>query len=162
MTLEVLSWDEYFMSVAFLSSLRSVDSGKRGGACVVNQENRIVGIGYCGLPRGMDHLPPDSEDNFFVCHSIMNAILNKNQSDIRGCRIYSTRYPCNECAKMIIQAGIGRVTYSGGQISQASQILFTMAGVSVCQYIPRNRTSVLLVPNDSKSSPLVSIGSSAQ
>lgn len=144
--MEVLSWDEYFMSVAFLSSLRSVEKNLRGGACIVNQDNRIVGIGYCGIPRGMDGTPPNSDSKYFVCHSIMNAILNKNQYDIRGCRIYSTRYPCNECAKLIIQAGMNRVTFSSGKINEASQMLFTLAGVSVCQYSPKRRDSVILDP----------------
>ena len=132
------------MSVAFLSAMRSVDDSRPGGACIVNRENRIVGIGYCGLPRGMDEVPIDDDARFYICHSIMNAILNKNQYDISGCRIYATRYPCNECAKLIIQAGIRRVTFSGGEQPEASRMLFTLAGVSVCQYVPKRRTSVIL------------------
>ena len=143
--MEVLSWDEYFMSVAYLSSLRSIDENHRGGACIVNQENRIVGIGYCGLPRGMGDFPVDHERHFFMCHSIMNAILNKNQYDIRGCRLYTTFFPCSECAKMIIQAGITRVTFSGGVSVEATQILFNLAGVSVCRYAPRNRERIQLI-----------------
>lgn len=130
------------MSVAFLSSMRSIDINNRGGACVVNPENRIVGIGYCGLPRGMGEFPSDHERHFFMCHSIMNSILNKNQYDIRGCRLYTTRFPCCECAKMIIQAGVTRVTFSGGEAVEATQILFNLAGVSVCRYVPKNRDRV--------------------
>ena len=148
----VLSWDEYFMSTAFLSAMRSIDSQGTGGACIVNNDNRIVGIGYCGYPRGMDSVPltgDESDDpKFYVCHSIMNAILNKNQYDIRGCRIYCTHFPCNECAKMIIQCGINRVTYSKdpvtGSQSDASRMLFNLAGVSVCRYLPKNREAVIL------------------
>jgi tubulin polyglutamylase TTLL6/13 len=159
--MEVLSWDEYFMSVAFLSSLRSVDPQWQGGACVVNPENRIVGIGYCGLPRGMEDHPENFDPKFFVCHSIMNAILNKNQYDIRGCRIYSTRYPCNECAKLIIQAGITRVTYSSGPIQEASQILFSLAGVSICQYMPKRRKAVeLKFPTNSNPPTVISCDNS--
>ena len=131
------------MSVAFLSSLRSVDPSNRGGACIVNRENRIVGIGYCGFPRGIEYTREDAK--FCMCHSIMNAILNKNQYDIRGCRLYTTRFPCNECAKLVTQSGISRVTFSGEcveEIVAASRILFTLAGISVCQFIPRNRDKV--------------------
>ena len=130
------------MATAFLSAMRSIDEAQPGGACIVNTDNRIVGIGYCGFPRGLDEIPVSSDDSdspkFYVCHSIMNAILNKNQYDIRGCRLYCTNFPCNECAKMIIQSGITRVTYSAeledGTNSEASKILFTLAGVSVCRY----------------------------
>ncbi len=151
--MEVLNWDEYFMSVAFLSSLRSIDSSHQAGACIVNQENRIVGIGYCGLPRGMDNVPNDGDEmddsTLYLCHSVMNAIINKNQYDVRGCRIYCTHFPCNECAKMILQSGINRVTYSSPNGEQeATKLLFTLAGVSVCPYYPKTRTSVTLeAPN---------------
>ena len=147
---DVLKWDEYFMSVAFLSSMRSIEGNNQGGACIVNMDNRIVGIGYCGLPRGMDDFPRSGEvsddPKFYICHSIMNAILNKNQYDIRGCRLYCTHLPCNECAKMIIQSGISRVTYSVdtgmSETNDASRVLFSLAGVSNCKFVPRNRQKV--------------------
>jgi len=135
--MDVLSWDEYFTSVASLSSLRSVNPKRKGGACIINKENRIVGIGYCGLPRGIETPPPGHDRDFFVCHAVMNAILNKNQYDVRGCRIYTTQYPCSECAKMIIQAGLSRVVYSCGTPTEATQILFTLAGISLLRYIPK-------------------------
>lgn len=142
---EVLSWDEYFMSVAFLSSLRSIDPKHRGGTCIVNRENRIVGIGYCGYPRGLEKCESEEEKRFCMCHSIMNAILNKNQYDIRGCRVYTTRFPCNECAKLVTQSGIARVTYAGSQPNEeASRILFTLAGVSLCQFTPKDKTQIVL------------------
>jgi dCMP deaminase len=134
----VLSWDEYFMSVAFLSALRSVDPQMKGGACVVNSENRIVGIGYCGYPRGIDSEPSSHDKGLFLCHSVMNAILNKNQHDVRGSRIYTTRYPCSECAKMIIQAGVKRIIFNSGVPIEASQILFDLAGVPVIRLSPGN------------------------
>lgn len=140
--MEVLSWDEYFISVAFLSSLRSIDSQHKGGACIVNKENRIVGIGYCGFPRGMDCLPQGHDRELFICHAVMNAILNKNQYDVRGCRIYTTRFPCSDCAKLIIQAGLSRVVYNSGLPTDATQILFTLAGVSLLNYIPRRQSSL--------------------
>jgi dCMP deaminase len=150
--MDVLSWDEYFMSVAFLSAQRSIDEGKRGGACVVNTDNRIVGIGYCGFPRGVETEPFQHERRLFLCHAVMNAILNKNQFDVRGSRIYTTRFPCSECAKMIIQAGISRVIYSAGDVAEAPRILFSLAGVSVLRYIPKNRKNVILrSPEEAKS-----------
>lgn len=139
--MDVLSWDDYFTAVAFLSSLRSVDPLKKGGACIVNKENRIVGTGYCGFPRGMDSLPPGHDPDFFTCHAVMNAILNKNQYDVTGCRIYTTRFPCSDCAKMIIQAGLSRVVYSNGRVNEATQILFSLGGISLLKYAPRNRES---------------------
>lgn len=156
---EVLNWDEYFMSVAFLSSLRSIDSAHRAGACIVNQENRIVGIGYCGLPRAMDKVPIHGDETddlkLYLCHSVMNAILNKNQYDVRGCRIYCTHFPCNECAKMILQSGISRVIYSSPNGDQdATKMLFTLAGVSVCPYLPKNRRSVTLHAPVTKAHPV--------
>jgi len=138
------------MATAFLSSMRSIDTFRQGGACIVNTDNRIVGMGYCGFPRGFEEIPltRDESDSpkYYVCHSIMNAILNKNQYDIRGCRIYCTNFPCNECAKMIIQSGISRVTYSmeleDGPNSDASKILFTLAGVSVCRFSSEKTVAV--------------------
>ena len=150
--MDTLSWDEYFISVAFLSSMRSVDPNNRGGACLVNSENRIVGIGYCGLPRGIDELHDGDDGRYFVCHSIMNAILNKNQHDIKGSRVYTSRFPCSECAKLIIQAGVNRVIYSAGEIVEASKILFTLAGVSVFQFSPKTRKCVLLCATKNASS----------
>ena len=142
------------MAVAFLSSMRSVDEDRQGGACIVNTDNRIVGIGYCGYPRGMDSLPKtgdhSDDQKFYMCHSIMNAILNKNQYDIRDCRIYCTHFPCNECAKMIIQSGISRVTYSVDSVvdsvenHEATKILFSLAGVSSCRYLPKMKDIVVL------------------
>jgi dCMP deaminase len=159
----ILTWDEYFMSVAFLSSLRSVDADRKGGACIVNADNRIVGIGYCGYPRGVDDLSVGGDlvddKKLYVCHSIMNAILNKNQYDIRGCRLYCTHFPCNECAKMIIQSGISRVTYnvdvgaSSNENSEASKILFSLAGISSYRYQSSSRNSVVL--NHDAGTPLL-------
>jgi len=117
---EYLSWDEYFMSVALLSAQRSKDPSTQVGACIVNNNLRIVGIGYNGFPIGCsdDALPWGKVGEWentkypFVCHAEMNAILNKNQADIQGATIYTSLYPCNECAKLVIQSGIKRVVYA--------------------------------------------------
>ncbi|XP_076845658.1 deoxycytidylate deaminase isoform X3 [Brachyhypopomus gauderio] len=110
---DYLEWPEYFMSVAFLSAQRSKDPNSQVGACIVNQENKIVGIGYNGMPNGCDDdLLPWSraaEDKLdtkypYVCHAELNAIMNKNSADVKGCSMYVALFPCNECAKLIIQA----------------------------------------------------------
>lgn len=117
---EYLSWNKYFMELAILSSKRSKDPNSQVGACIVNDDNRIVGIGYNGLPKGMN----DDAFNWsrtndylnskypFVCHAEMNAILNSNHIlNLKNTTIYTTLFPCNECTKLIIQSGIKKVIY---------------------------------------------------
>lgn len=114
----VLSWDEYFMAMAQLSALRSKDPSTQVGACIVNSENRIVGAGYNGFPIGCsdDFFPWASEGDFaqtknpYVCHAELNAVLNA-VTNLQGCRIYVSLFPCHECAKVIIQAGIKEVIF---------------------------------------------------
>ena len=114
-----LSWDEYFMAVALLSSQRSKDPNTQVGACVANKENKIVGVGYNGFPLGCsdDDLPWARTGEFletkypYVCHAELNAVLNSISRDLRGCRIYVGLFPCNECTKVIIQAGIEEIIY---------------------------------------------------
>ena len=141
----VLSWDEYFMSVAHLSALRSKDPNTQVGACIVNSDKRIVGLGYNGFPRGCDDdsYPWDREGDFldtkypFVFHAELNAILNSIQS-LKGCTIYVSLFPCNECAKAIIQSGIKCVVYEsdkydGTDGNIASKKMFRDAGVELVQ-----------------------------
>ena len=114
-----LSWDEYFMAVALLSSQRSKDPNTQVGACVANRENKIVGVGYNGFPLGCsdDDLPWARTGDFldtkypYVCHAELNAVLNSISRDLRGCRIYVGLFPCNECTKVIIQAGIEEIIF---------------------------------------------------
>ena len=117
---EYLSWNDYFMQLAILSSKRSKDPSSQVGACIVNSDNRIVGIGYNGLPKGMnDDTFNWSRNNDFlyskypyICHAEMNAILNSNETlKLKDTTIYTTLYPCNECTKLIIQSGIKKVIY---------------------------------------------------
>ena len=116
---DYLSWDEYFMAVALLSAQRSKDPNTQVGACIVNEQNRIVGVGYNGLPRGCsdDDMPWSRDGNFleskyaYVCHAELNAVLNAISTDLRQCRIYVTLFPCNECVKVIMQSGIGEIVY---------------------------------------------------
>ncbi|CAM9187070.1 unnamed protein product [Discosporangium mesarthrocarpum] len=145
------------MSVAFLSAMRSKDPSTQVGACIVNQEKRIVGIGYNGFPMGCsdDELPwaRTAENELdtkypYVCHAEMNAILNKNSADVRGCRIYVALFPCNECAKLIIQSGIEEVVYLSDKYHStpsmtASRRLFNMSGVKYRQHVPQ-RSSITI------------------
>ena len=118
---DYLSWDEYFMSIAKLSSMRSKDPSTQVGACIVGHDNRILSIGYNGAPNGFDDkkFPWDREGSVldtkyaYVCHGEMNAILNYRGSrkDLENAKIYVDLFPCNECAKLIIQSGIKEVIY---------------------------------------------------
>ena len=111
---DYISWDEYFMGIALLSAKRSKDPSTQVGACIVNQFNKIVGIGYNGFPIGCsdDELPwarsaDDSNKTKYpyVVHAEANAILNSTK-DLHGSRMYVALFPCNECTKLIIQSGI--------------------------------------------------------
>lgn len=116
-----LSWDEYFMAIAKLSGMRSKDPSTQVGACIVSNDNRILSIGYNGAPNGFndDKFPWAREGNnletkyLYVCHAELNAILNYRGSrkDLENAKIYVDLFPCNECAKVIIQSGIKEVIY---------------------------------------------------
>ncbi len=142
----VLSWDECFMQIAKIIAQRSKDPNTQNGAAVVNPENIVVGLGYNGWPRGIDNdqLPWEREGKLsdtkyaYVVHAEENAIYNANH-DTKNCRIYCTLFPCNECAKTIIQNGIKEVIYESDKyhdsdICIASRKLFDLAGVKYRQY----------------------------
>ncbi|MCR5718458.1 MAG: dCMP deaminase family protein [Oscillospiraceae bacterium] len=148
---DYISWNEYFMGIASLSAQRSKDSNTQVGACIVNSENKIVSVGYNGMPTGCsdDEMPWEREGAFletkypFVCHAELNAILNSN-ADLHGCTLYVTLFPCNECAKAIIQSGIRRVIYlenkyAGTDSIRASELLFRLSGVACECYTPTGR-----------------------
>jgi dCMP deaminase len=151
-----LSWDEYFMSVAILSSLRSKDPNTQVGACIVNAENRIVGIGYNGFPAGCsdDSLPWSRAGDWletkypYVCHAELNAILNSDFGRMLDCRMYVNLFPCNECAKLIIQAGIKKVIYISDkyphdQTYQAAKRMLEMAGVETIRMpVPKRKIEI--------------------
>ena len=137
-----LTWEQYFMGVALLSAQRSKDPNTQVGSCIVDGRRRIVAIGYSGFPTGCsdDDLPWEREGAFldtkypYVCHAELNAILNRNSADISGCTIYTTLYPCNECAKAIVQSGIAEVVYLSdkhrdSETDEASRRIFALAGV---------------------------------
>jgi dCMP deaminase len=154
---DYISWDDYFMAVAQLSAHRSKDPGTQVGACIVNKNKRIIGIGYNGFPSGLsdDDLPWDREGAFldtkypYVCHAEMNAITNSsNKPDLDGSTMYVSLYPCNECAKLIVQSGIREVVYLSDKYAHddkfiAAQKIFKLAGVKTRQLVPVQKTIVL-------------------
>ena len=142
---DVLSWDQYFIGIAHLSAMRSKDPSTRVGACLVNSDKRVVGIGYNGLPAGCsdDIFPWEREGDPietkypYVVHAELNAILNSTTS-LKDCNLYVTMFPCNECAKAIIQSGIQRVYYESDKYAhtdmvKASKKMFEAAGVEFVQ-----------------------------
>ena len=148
---DVLTWDDYFMGLAHLSAQRSKDPNTQVGAVIVNNQNRVVGIGYNGFPYGCDDdvfpWARDGKSNDtkypYVVHAELNAILNSNQS-CKGCTIYVSLFPCNECAKAIIQSGIKEVIFDSNKYQntpsvQASMRMFDAAGVRYHQYHRTNR-----------------------
>ena len=139
-----IRWDEYFMGVALLSAQRSKDPNTQVGACIVNRDKKIVGVGYNGFPTGCsdEELPWNREGSFlntkypYICHAELNAILNSISRDLKGATIYVALFPCNECAKAIIQSGIKEVVYLSDKYKdsdavKASKIMFEQAGVAL-------------------------------
>ena len=142
---DYLSWDEYFMGLAKLSAKRSKDPSTQVGACIVSSDNRILSIGYNGAPNGFsdEDFPWDREGEplntkyLYVCHAELNAILNfrGNRKDFDGAKLYVDLFPCNECAKAIIQSGIKEVIYLSDKYKDqdnfiASKRLFDACGVT--------------------------------
>ena len=137
-----LSWQEYFMGIAFLSAKRSKDPVTQVGACIVI-DDKIIGIGYNGFPRGNndDNMPWGKEGEYletkypYVVHAELNAILNSNKS-VKDATIYVTHFPCNECSKAIIQSGISKVVYFSDKhkdkdSTKASVRMLENAGIEV-------------------------------
>ena len=138
---DYISWDEYFMGIAMLSSMRSKDPNTQVGACIVSPEHKILSMGYNGFPNGCSDdeftWAREGDDNkyFYSTHSELNAILNYRGGSLEGATIYVTLFPCNECAKAIIQSGIKEIVYLSDKYSDteatiASKMMFNMAGVS--------------------------------
>ncbi|XP_039264812.1 deoxycytidylate deaminase-like [Styela clava] len=154
---DYISWEDYFMAVAFLSAQRSKDPSTQVGACIVNDEKKIVGIGYNGMPNGCDDdiLPWRRKANSildtkypYVCHAELNAILNKNSASVQGCTIYVALFPCNECAKLVIQSGIKKVIYMSDKHHEkeemiASRKLFELAKIECVKFQPKQRKFVI-------------------
>lgn len=144
---DYISWDEYFMGVSMLSGMRSKDPNTQVGACIVSSQNKILSMGYNGFPNGCsdDEFPWDREGSeldtkySYVTHSELNAILNYRGGSLEGAKIYVSLFPCNECAKAIIQAGIREVVYADDKYAdtpsvKASKRMFDAAGVRYYKY----------------------------
>ena len=147
---DYINWDQYFMGIALLSAERSKDPSTQVGACIVGEDNRILSVGYNGMPQGCDDddmpwgrdgSPLDSK-YIFVCHAELNAILNyRGTRNLKGAKVYVTLFPCNECAKAIIQSGIREVIYLSDKYAdtpstQASKVMLKTAGVKLTQMHP--------------------------
>ncbi len=144
---DYISWDEYFMGVAILSGMRSKDPNTQVGACIVSPDHKILSMGYNGFPKGCsdDEFPWEREGEplenkyFYTTHSELNAILNYRGGSLEGATIYVTLFPCNECAKAIIQAGIRRIVYDSDKYDGtlaviASKKMLQAAGVAIERY----------------------------
>ena len=139
---DYINWDEYFMGIAMLAARRSKDPNTQVGACIVSQDNIIISTGYNGMPKGCsdDEFPWDREGQQdmtkypYVVHAELNAILNANGRDLRGSKLYVALFPCNECAKAIIQSGVQEVLYLSDKykdtmLNLASKKMLDAAGV---------------------------------
>jgi dCMP deaminase len=146
-----LSWDEYFMGISIFTSLRSKDPSSKVGAVIVNTKNYIVGTGYNGFIAGIDesHFNWRREGNWldtkypYVVHAEANAILNSTTSNLENCRIYSTLFPCNECAKQIAQKGITEVIYLSDKYKNQD---FHVASVNIFKSVNIKYRKIKLSP----------------
>ena len=139
----VISWDEYFMNVAKLSAFRSKDPNTQVGCCIVNENKKIVGVGYNGMPWGCkdEDFPWDKREGSlydtkypYVVHAELNAILNST-TDLHGCTLYVSLFPCNECTKAIIQSGIKHIVYeddkyNGTETDRAAKRMLDACGIT--------------------------------
>ena len=157
---QVISWDEYFMALAHLSALRSKDPSTQVGACIVDGNNKVVSIGYNGFPMGCsdDEFPWGREGGMletkyaFVVHAELNAILNSPRS-LAGCTLYVSLFPCNECAKAIIQSGIRKVVYECDKYAKednviAAKKMLRAAGVELVQLDKKISLTVKIEENE--------------
>lgn len=149
---DYLKWDEYFMGIALLSAQRSKDENTQVGACIVNDDKKILSVGYNGMPIGCndEDMPWDRQGDsletkyLYVCHAELNAILNNDSGSLKGAIIYVTLFPCNECTKAIIQSGIKEIVYLSDKYSntdsvKASKRMLDMTGVRYRQYESDNK-----------------------
>lgn len=149
---DYISWDEYFMGVAMLSGMRSKDPNTQVGACIVSQDHKILSMGYNGFPAGCsdDDFPwaregePLENKYFYTTHSELNAILNYRGGSLEGSTLYVSLFPCNECAKAIIQSGIKTIVYDEDKYKNtpgviASKRMLDAAGVTYRKYQHTNR-----------------------
>ena len=156
---DYLKWDEYFIGLAILCALRSKDPNTRVGACIVNDENKVISLGYNGMPIGCaDSDMPWGKDKDeyldnkypFVCHAELNAVVNCYGKNIKNSTLYTTLFPCNECAKVIIQSGIKKVIYmddkyKGTKSNIAAKHMFDLASVEYIKYNKKEKKIEIIV-----------------
>ncbi len=158
---DYITWDEYFMGIAKLSGKRSKDPSTQVGSCIVSEDNKILSMGYNGFPKGCsdDEFPwsketestdPYNAKYLYATHSELNAILNYRGGSLEGSKIYVTLFPCNECAKAIIQSGIKTIIYGEDKYAdtpsvRASKRMLNAAGVRYYEYQPSNRIIEIMV-----------------
>ena len=159
---DYINWDEYFMGIAMLAARRSKDPSTQVGACIVSKDNIIISTGYNGMPKGCsdDEYPWDrvgDETKYpYVVHAELNAVLNANGRDLRGSRIYVALFPCNECAKAIIQSGIREIVYLSDKYATtpttlASKRMLDAAGVKYTRLRTDVKTITLdFIPEEEK------------
>ena len=146
---DYINWDAYFMGIAILSSRRSKDPNTGVGSCIVSTANKILSVGYNGMPLGCsdDEFPWERNGNpldtkyLYVCHAELNAILNYTGTDMHGAKIYTTLFPCNECTKALIQAGIKEVIYLSDKYSdtdstRAAKRMMNTVNIKFREYKP--------------------------
>lgn len=145
---DYLSWDQYFMGIAKLSSMRSKDPNTSVGACIVGKDNKILSVGYNGMPQGCsdDEYPWERENSdpletkyLYVCHAELNALLNYTGTNLEGAKVYTTLFPCNECTKALIQSGIREVIYGEDKYANTASVIaakkmMASSGVTYRQY----------------------------
>ena len=155
---DYISWDEYFMGVAGLSAMRLKDPHTQVGCCIVSSDHKILSMGYNGLPRGCSdddfpwkrEGPPLENKYFYTTHSELNAILNYRGGSLEGATLYVTLFPCNECAKAIIQSGITEIVYDSDKYENepstiASRMMLKASGVKTRKYKRTGRKLVVEV-----------------
>ena len=159
---DYISWDEYFMGIAMLAARRSKDPNTQVGACIVSSDNIIISTGYNGMPKGCsdDEFPWNRDGSVnkyaYVVHAELNAILNANGRDLRGSRVYVALFPCNECAKAIIQSGVKEVLYLSDKYADsmstlASKRMMMSAGVKFTQLRTRLESITLdFIPEEER------------
>ena len=155
---DYISWDEYFMGVAMLSGMRSKDPNSQVGACIVSEDNKILSMGYNGFPKGCsdDEFPWAREGDdlhtkyFYVTHSELNAILNYRGGSLEGAKLYVSLFPCNECAKAIVQVGIKEIIYAEDKYADTASVIaakkmMKSAGVSYRKYENQGKELALYI-----------------
>lgn len=154
--LDYLNWDAYFMGIALLSAERSKDPSTSVGACIVDEDNKILSLGYNGMPKGCsddeyswerEGKPLDTK-YLYVCHAELNALLNYSGTHMKGARIYTTLFPCNECTKALIQSGIKEVIYMCDKYADTDSVIaakrmMDSANIIYREYKPMNKEVTL-------------------